>query len=310
MTKISLTTLLPLALAGCTVGPDYHRPDVPMPAHYSTTQPSAQTAPPADLSRWWETFQDPTLDSLVGRAVRSNLDLQVAQARLLESRAQRQIQTSGLFPVANGSASYNRDRFSKQGFYIPAGGAAALNNSSRARATTGGPGSGNGNNSTGLASAFNRTEIDTWQGGFDASWEIDIFGGVRRSIEAARADEAAAIDARRDALVSLLAEVARNYIDVRGLQRELAIARDNVKAQQDTVDLTRSRFQAGLATDLDVARAEAQVATTTSQIPPLQTSLAQAVHHIAVLLGQDPTSLESELSKDAPIPSAPPDVPI
>ena len=118
-----------------------------------------------------------------------------------------------------------------------------------------------------------------------------------------RTDEAAAIDSRRDALISLLAEVARNYIDVRGLQRELAIARDNVKAQQDTVDLTRSRFQAGLATDLDVARAEAQVATTTSQIPPLRTSLAQAIHHIAVLLGQDPTSLESELSKDAPIPS-------
>src|SRR5438270_13632643 len=148
-----LAALLPLALAGgCTVGPDYHRPDVPVPAHFSTTQPSAPSAP-VDLSRWWETFQDPTLDSLVGRAVQSNLDLRVAQARLLEARAQRQAQTTGLFPVANASASYVRDRFSKNGFYIPAGGAAALNSPSANRAATGA--GGNTNNSSGLASAFN-----------------------------------------------------------------------------------------------------------------------------------------------------------
>ena len=229
--------LLPLTAAGCMVGPDYKRPYVPVPAHFATTQPAAtQPAKLVDLGRWWESFSDPELDSLIDRAIKSNLDLRVAENRVLESRAERQIQTTGLFPVANGSASYSRDRFSKQGFYIPgAGGASSSGSSGSSRASraapTGGTG-GSSSSSNGLASAFNRSEIDTWQGGFDASWEIDIFGGVRRSIEAARADEQSSIDARRDALVTLLAEVARNYIDLRGVQRELAIARENVKSQR------------------------------------------------------------------------------
>jgi NodT family efflux transporter outer membrane factor (OMF) lipoprotein len=210
-----------------------------------------------------------------------------------------------------------RDRFSKNGFYIPGAGAApppsnsaASGADSRARAAAPGSGSGSSNNSNGLASAFNHSEIDTWQGGFDASWEIDVFGGVQRSIEAARADEQASLDARRDVLVTLLAEVARYYVDLRGLQRELAIARENVRSQEDTVELTRSRFQAGLATDLDVARAEALVATTQSQIPSLQTSLQQAIHHLSILLGQEPTALQVELSREAPIPPPPPMVPV
>lgn len=306
--------LLPLTAAGCMVGPDYKRPDVAVPAHFATTQPAAtQPAKLVDLSRWWESFSDPELDSLIDRAIHSNLDLRVAENRVLESRAERQIQSSGLFPVANGSASYSRDRFSKQGFYIPgAGGAssASSGNSTASRAApTGGTG-GSSSSSNGLASAFNRSEIDTWQGGFDASWEIDIFGGVRRSIEAARADEQSSIDARRDALVTLLAEVARNYIDLRGVQRELAIARENVKSQQSTVELTRSRFQAGLATDLDVARAEAQVATTQAQIPGLVTSMQQSIHHLGILLAKDPTALQSELESSAPIPKPPPEVPV
>jgi NodT family efflux transporter outer membrane factor (OMF) lipoprotein len=139
---------------------------------------------------------------------------------------------------------------------------------------------------------------------------LDVFGGVRRSVEAARADEQAAIESRRDTMISLLAEVARNYIDLRGLQRELDIARQNIQSQQDTVDLTKSRFQAGLATDLDVARAEAQVATTRAAVPNLQTSLSQAAHRIAVLLGQDPNALQAELTREAPIPAGPPIVPV
>ena len=308
--------LLPLTAAGCMVGPDYKRPNVAVPARFATTQPAAtQPAKLVDLSRWWESFSDPELDSLIDRAIKSNLDLRVAENRVLESRAERQIQTSGLFPVANGSASYSRDRFSKQGFYIPGAGGASSSSSSnssresRATPPTGGT-SSSSSSSNGLASAFNRSEIDTWQGGFDASWEIDIFGGVRRSIEAARADEQSSIDARRDALVTLLAEVARNYIDLRGVQRELSIARENVKSQQSTVELTRSRFQAGLATDLDVARAEAQVATTQAQIPGLVTSMQQAIHHLGILLAKDPTALQSELESSAPIPKPPPEVPV
>ncbi|HZL35067.1 MAG TPA: efflux transporter outer membrane subunit [Tepidisphaeraceae bacterium] len=327
-----ISAALPLGFSGCVVGPDYTKPRMPVPARFSATQPSTQPAaqPIAGLERWWENFNDPMLDSLVGRAVRTNLDLRIAQSRVREARSQLTIQRGAQLPTVNAAAAYSRDRFSKEGFYIPgaggagAGGGTLSGNTGGAAGTAAGGtlgrsqaraanGAGNGNSSNtsnGLASAFNRSEIDTWQGGFDASWEIDVFGGVRRSVEAAGADEQAAIEARRDVMVSLLAEVARNYIEVRGLQRELQIAGQNIRSQQDTVDLTRSRFQAGLATDLDVARAEAQVATTRSAVPALRTSLAQGIHRIGVLLGQDPTALESELMRAAPIPAPPPVVPV
>jgi NodT family efflux transporter outer membrane factor (OMF) lipoprotein len=320
------SAVVPLCIAGCTVGPDYKPPAPNMPAHFSATQP-ASTQPAdgsANMERWWESFNDPMLDSLIGRAVRSNLDLRIAQSRVREARSQLAIQQADIYPRLNADGSYAKERLSKEGFFIPGVGGAGngtlsgngtppngggtLNHASpsihRDAAPTG------GGSSSGLASAFTKTEIQTFQGGFDASWEVDVFGGVRRSVEAARADEQAAIESRRDTMISLLAEVARNYIDYRGLQRELDIARQNIQSQQDTVDLTRSRFQAGLATDLDVARAEAQVATTRAAVPQLNTSLAQAAHRIAVLLGQEPTALEAELSREAPIPSGPPMVPV
>ena len=320
--KLTLLSLSLCLIGGCMVGPDYHQPQMKMPDHFAapatqpatqpTTQPLTQASAPVDLTRWWDAFNDAQLTSLIARAVASNLDVRVAELRLREARYQLQMQRTGLFPVANANASYQRDRFSKNGFYIPGAAAQAGANSNssgtRSRATTGGP--AGSSNSSGLASAFTRSEIDTWDAGFDASWEIDVFGGVRRSIEAARADEQASVEARRSAMLSLLAEVARNYIDLRGAQRELAIARENVKSQQETVELTRSRFAAGLTNDLDVARAEALVATTLSQIPPLEISVQQSIHRLGVLLAQDPTALEKELAEPKPVPPAPLDVPL
>lgn len=328
---VKAAALLPVAVAGCTVGPNYTPPAMPVPQMYANARPATQPGEQVaaiHMERWWEAFSDPTLDSLIDRAVRNNLDLRIAQSRVREAREQLTIQRAGILPNVNADAGYTRDRFSKEGFYIPNG---AGGRPSTLGGTNGGVGNGgtlnhvnpslrraagNGNNnnnssSSGLASAFNRTEIDTWQGGFDASWELDVFGGQRRAIEAARADEQANIEARRDTMVSLLAEVARNYIDLRATQRQLAIARENIRSQQDTLDLTRSRFAAGLATDLDVARAEAQVDTTRATVPGSLTTLQQSAHRIAVLLGQQPSALEQELlSKEAPIPPAPPMVPV
>jgi NodT family efflux transporter outer membrane factor (OMF) lipoprotein len=326
--------MLALSIAGCTVGPDYTPPKSNLPAAFSATQPSpmhsstqpSATRPAASLQRWWESFHDPVLDSLIARAVHSNIDLRIAQSRVREARAQLGVQNAAAYPNVNTSAGYNRLRLSKEGFYLPTntgGGPGPLSGNfgtpssgtgtldrtpALQRDATGG--STNSQSSSGLASAFNKTEIDTFTGGFDASWEIDVFGGVRRSIEAASADEQASIENRRDTMISLLAEVARNYIQLRGIQRELVIAAENIRSQQDTVNLTRSRFQAGLATDLDVARAEAQVATTRAAVPQLRTALQQAVHRIAVLLGQQPTALEAELTRQAPIPIPPPAVPL
>ena len=274
---------------GCTVGPDYTPPKTKMPAAFSATQPATQPGAQGatvNLERWWESFNDPMLDSLIGRAVRTNLDLRIARSRVRKARGQLVIQRADIYPKLNANGSYNHNRFSKEGFYIPgavAGGSVLAGNSAGAGASANGGTLGhvsrdvaggattnnNNTNQSGLASAFSRTEIDTFQGGFDASWEVDLFGGVRRSVEAAGADEQAAIESRRDTMISLLAEIARNYVDLRGTQRELAIAVENIRSQQDTVDLTRSRFQAGLATDLDVARAEAQVASTRAAVPSI-----------------------------------------
>lgn len=155
-----------------------------------------------------------------------------------------------------------------------------------------------------------KLERNLYQAGFDASWEIDLFGGKRRAIEAARADIDAAVENQSDVLVTLLAEVARNYIEMRGLQRRLEIARNNIQVQQETVEITRVRFEAGLSSELDAVQAGALLATTQSQVPLLESSLKHAIHRISILLGLKPETLIAELTKEAPIPTVPDAVPV
>ena len=224
------------------------------------------------------------LNSLVERAVRSNLDLRLAEARIREARASRVVTASGAWPTLNVSGSYTRNRASENGVAVPGEGTVIVP-------------SGGAN-----------LDQNFYQSGFDANWEIDVFGGVRRSVEAADATVEATVEDRRDVLVTLLGEVARNYIDLRGFQRQLAVARANLKTQQDTLELTQVRFQAGLASDLDVAQQEAQVNTTASQIPTLESGLKQAAYALDVLLGSQPGALWGELAKEAEIPSLPPEV--
>lgn len=277
---IGLTFLI--SLAGCTVGPNYHTPKTKVPTSFAE-QAFPQTGASDQIAKWWITLQDPELNSLVERAVRGNLDLRLAQARVREARAQRGVVKADLYPTVNVSGSYQRSRRSSNVNFGQTGGGSQ--------------------NTTGV-------EGDLYQAGFDASWEIDVFGGVRREIEAANADLAAEIENRRDVLVTLLAEVARNYVELRASQRQVVIARANLTAQQETLDLTRVRFDAGLVSDLDVARAEAQVETTASQIPELEASARQSIHLLSVLLGQAPNALTGELLQDTPIPQSPPEVPV
>jgi NodT family efflux transporter outer membrane factor (OMF) lipoprotein len=277
-------------VAGCTVGPNYKRPEVSAPAAWNEAQTGID-ATGTDLARWWTAFNDSLLDSLVERAVRSNLDLRAAEARIREARANRAVVAAGAWPTLGTSLSYARNRSSQNAFGIsPEGGSTG---------TGGGTSSGQGSSSL---------DQNFYTAGFDASWEIDIFGGVRRGVEAADATIEATVDDRRDVLVTLLGDVARNYIDLRGFQKRLAVARANLKAQQDTVDLTRVRFQAGLASDLEVAQAEAQANSTAAQIPVLESSLKQAAYSLDLLLGLEPGSLAGELNETAAIPSLPPKV--
>jgi NodT family efflux transporter outer membrane factor (OMF) lipoprotein len=298
---LALIALL-LAMSGCTVGPDYRAPQAAVPARFGaatqpTTQASTQPAAPVDLSRWWTTFGDPQLDGLIDRAVANNLDLKIAEARLREARAQRGVAASGQFPVVNASGRYQRSRSSENAFSFegaPTGGA-------------GGGGGGTGNTFGAFQQPGDTTDL--WQAGFDASWEIDVFGGVRRDVEAAEADIGAQVENRRDTLVTLLAEVARNYLELRGFQQQIEIARRNVQIQREAVEVAESKARLVGGSELDVARAQAQVASTMSTIPTLETLRDQAAHRLGVLLGLEPRALVAELSAVKAIAKGPPIVP-
>jgi NodT family efflux transporter outer membrane factor (OMF) lipoprotein len=273
-------------LAGCNVGPDYHAPATAMPAAWGEARGTAQ---PARLAAWWKAFHDPAMDRLIARTVEGNLDLRQAQERLTQARAQRKIVAAQQWPQVAVNGSYNRQRFSVNGL----GGSAAL----------GGAGGGGG------AAAFTTAGENLYQAGFDATWELDVFGKIRRSVESADASVAAANEDLRNTLVTLLAESALNYVQLRGFQRQLQVAQDNLKAQRETLDLTQVRFKAGAASDLDVSQAQAQVDTTLAQIPPLETSIRQTMHLLGVLSGRDPMAFAELADRASPIPAGPPDVP-
>ncbi len=270
-----------LALSGCAVGPDYKRETTPVPPRWSVEQTrGTNTREPAD--RWWNSFHDPELEKLIRRAVDANLDLKAAAARVEEARAERGIAASGLFPSVGATASATRNR---QRVIAPTGGTQAP-----ARAVP--------------------VEFNNFQAGFDASWELDVFGRIRRGLQAASADAAAAQEARREMLVTVLGDVGRSYAELRGLQLRLAIARKNIEIQRDTLELTKARAAAGVAAQLDVARASAQLDATRSVEPILQGGIETSIHRLSVLLGREPGALRAELLPDAPVPVTPPEVPV
>jgi NodT family efflux transporter outer membrane factor (OMF) lipoprotein len=278
-----LLSVVVILTGGCAVGPDYHSPAAATtPAHWSEGLAGGEEATPADLASWWKTFNDPELDSLIDRAVHSNLDLRIAQARVREARAQYGIAASALAPSADASGSVSRQQASH---HQPVLGSVPL------PPTT----------------SF---ENPVYQAGVDASWEIDVFGGRRREVEAARAEVGASEFGERATLMVLLGDVARNYVDVRGYQRRLPIAADNIQAQRQGLAITQNRFAHGLATDLDVEEAAALLAETQAEVPTLEAGLQASIHRLGVLLGREPGTLLAELSIQAPIPTSPEVVPV
>ncbi len=270
-----------ILVAGCSVGPNYKPPETAVPASWNEAQQPGFDSRSAPMTDWWTEFNDPLLNTLVERAVQSNLDIRLAEARIRESRALRSVTASDAWPQLDAAGSYARSRSSENAF-------------------TRGTGAGE-------SSSFGANGArDLFRAGFDASWEVDIFGGVRRRVEAADANVEASVEERRNALVTLLGDVARNYIEARGFQRRLTVARSNLQAQQETLDLTKVRFEAGLSSDFEVAQAEGQVKTTAAQIPALESALKGSVHRLDVLLGQQPGALWAELSNEAPVPALPP----
>jgi outer membrane protein, multidrug efflux system len=274
----AIVALALLGASGCMVGPNYVRPESPTPPAFGElaspdgAAERAATAPQPVAATWWTTFDDEHLRSLIERAMGANLDVRQAAARVREARASRRITASDLWPQVDASGSAIAERASKNG----------PNPSS--------PGD---------------RSVNIFTVGFDASWELDVFGGIRRSIEAADATVAAAEADHAATLVTLFGDVGFEYVTYRSLQRRVAIANENLQNQQATLDLTRRLFDAGLSPELDVQRAAAQVATTASTIPVLEFQAAQAIHALGVLLGEPPMALRDELGPVAPIPRAP-----
>jgi multidrug efflux system outer membrane protein len=279
MNKI-LLPILAGTMAGCTVGPDYVRPRTPAPARWSES-PASPDALKGDKA-WWKTFGDPVLDRLIEEAAVTNPDLKQALQRIRIARTEKtQAAAAGLPTLsARGSASRRLNSFAS-----PAGTTNAVGG------TTAGGAFGIGDNL-----------IDIFQAGFDAQWELDLFGGIRRTVEAAEANTEAEIENRRALTVSLFGEVAGQYIALRANQQLLAVIRDNLATQQDTLHLTRERQKAGLASYLDVAQAQAQVEATAAEQPLFENQVKLALHALSVLLDRAPGELSQRLGRPAPIP--------
>lgn len=282
---LNLAPFLVVLMMGCAVGPNFQPPQKEVPPAWdgqavgNAAQMSQTTPKPVTLVEWWTAFNDPVLVSLVEMATKANLDVRQAEARIRQARAARGVAGAPLWPQLEASALYQKSQGSSE-----AAGGGGIATVSRVR--------------------------DLFQVGLDASWELDIFGGTRRSIEAATADLKAAVEDRRDVLVTLMGEVATNYFNLRGFQQQIAIAQKNLEAQRKTAQITRRRFEAGFVSRLDVANAEAQVATTEAQIPLLEASARAAIYNLGVLLGREPAALEAALRQPLPIAPPPPEVPV
>ena len=261
------------ALTGCVVGPDYVPPQIQLPAQWTEAATSKQIL---HLQDWWKTFSDPVLNQLIQQATQSNLDLKLAESRIRASRSQYNATIAAALPSLSSHSSASR----------------RLNSSS-----TGGSSSGVGS-SFGVGNQL----INIFQIGFDAAWEIDLFGGTQRALEVAEANSAFEEENRRDKLVTLLAEVARNYIQLRANQQMQRITQENIHSQEQSLNLIRVRQKAGLISEVDAAQSEAQLATLKTQLPMYETATKQAIHAIALLLGQTPDKLGADLKNSGAIP--------
>lgn len=269
------TVVMLLLLAGCTLGPDYLRPSpeaLPNWTEHAATEAEAARTE-RQMRDWWESFDDPVLNQLVALAIAGNINLQIAGQRLLAARDVREEIAAALQPQIDATGEAGIQRFSTTLQYPPLPG---VSSSSR-----------------------------FWNPGFTASWELDLFGRVRRQIEAQDAEVGADIEARRGVLLAVLGELATDYAGLRGTQRQLDIARRNIVASEQELALTRRVFAQGLGTSLQVAQAQAELETERATIQPLQTQIAQLSHAIAVLVGQMPGSLEAMLQRPRRLPQVP-----
>lgn len=268
MSRIGALLMAGSTLSACAVGPDYDRTFISLPAKWGNAKAPAPTK--ITLSRWWNRLGDPMLNALIEEAVQNNLDVASAKARIREARATRRQAIGALLPLIDGTglATYNRSAAST---------------------------------SAGISTT--PFTYNQFQAGFDSSWELDLFGGNRRAVEAATYGVDAAEDDMRSTLLTLIGDVSAYYAELRGYQARIALARRTAVSQRQTALLTQQKFDAGSASAVDSAKAAGLAATTESYIPTYEVSYAEAVHRIGVLLGHEPTALAPSLRSVVRIPA-------
>jgi multidrug efflux system outer membrane protein len=273
---LSLSLLGIIELTGCAVGPDYQAPATSAPPAFSHAALDGYSDRKTQKD-WWKLFGDAELNTLVDQALQHNYDLQSALANLQEARALYLESGLNLAPIITSHANYTDQKRS----------VGSLNNRN-----------------------FVPRGLKLYSAGFDAFWEVDFFGRVRRDIEASRGEVEAQEASLRDLQVSVIAEVARNYFELRGLQNQLAVARKNAANQAETLEITQARLEIGRGTELDTSRASAQLDSTLATVPPLETAVKRAIHRLGVLTGQTPGALDAKLAQPAPVPKLPENIAI
>lgn len=272
---LSIAALVLITLASCKVGPDYRPPVVETATAWANTEDSLVDQTAMEI-RWWTSFDDPLLEGYISTAMRENRDLIAAESRVRRAAALRRESFSGLFPVLDTEASHRREGTSGTNANVFSGGA-------------------------------RRTQYDL---GLAASWELDLFGGVRRAEEAASARVESELERQRALRLATLAEVARNYYQVRGAQKRIAITEDNIRLQSKTYDLIRNRFESGEASEFDLSRARGQLLTTEARLPNLHADLRAGIYRLSILLGQTPGALLGEMTASRVLPSPPDRIPL
>jgi multidrug efflux system outer membrane protein len=314
MSKRLIPMLFSMLAGACSVGPDFTPPDAQAPDNWHDLQrvqnpPDDMRFPHASMPslvatnadpdpRWWRQFNDTTLDSLVDRAAAGNLDLKSAVLRIAAAREQAVVSGAQGLPQLSANASYKREQLGLKGLLQSQGVYDKVN--------------ALGPNSASVTGALNSltAPVSLFQDGFDASWELDLFGRVRRSVESANAQTESAIENRNDALVSLEAEVAQTYSQLRGAQLLKRITLAEIDSEQQILDLTSEQARVGLTSQSDVESATAQVGSLQAQLPQFDAQIAQAMNGLAVLTGSAPGALDEELEAPGAVPPVPPSVPV
>jgi outer membrane protein, multidrug efflux system len=276
LAKLAAVAAAAALFSACAVGPNYHAPETKTAQQFDHLERAYfSSGGDAQVAEFWRAFDDAMLERLVADALAANHDLALAQTRLREARALRRDAAFDLAPSILAGGGYTKTR------------------TAAATAPPGLP-----------------RETELYDAGFDAFWELDFFGGVRRGIEAADAQFGVSEAERRDAFVSVTAEVTRTYFELRGLQQQLDVARRNVANQRETRELAQARLDAGSGTEFDTSRAQAQLSATLGGIAPLEAAVARAIHRLSVLVGQEPGALRAELTPSQTLPPLPGIVPV